>query len=95
MVASLPPRAHFGDCQAVPPEVRFLEGSLGLNTTTEVRRFALQEFCPQEGISPEDLRFRLRSFMCGMDQLPSKSYHQLQVSGNLCTRDRSRSEPDR
>ena len=64
----------------VPPEIRFLEGSLGLNTTTEVRRFALQEFCPQEGISPEDLRFRLRSVMCGMDQLPSKSYHQLQAS---------------
>ncbi|CAM9194373.1 unnamed protein product [Laminaria digitata] len=66
--------------QAVPPEVRFLEGSLGLNTTTEVRRFAMQEFCPQEGISPDELRFRLRSVMCGMDQLPSKSYHQLQVA---------------
>ena len=58
-----------------------MEGALGLNTTTEVRRFALQDFCPQEGMSPEDLRFRVSSLICGLEQLPSKSYHQLQVKG--------------
>lgn len=54
--------------------------ALGLNSTTEVRRYALQDFCQQEGMSPEELRLRVRSFITGLDQLPSKSYHQLQVS---------------
>lgn len=63
-----------------------MEGALGLNTTTEVRRYALQEFCPQEGVSPEDLRFRVRSLVCGLDQLQAKSYHQLQVSMSSCGR---------
>lgn len=65
--------------QSLPAEIQFLEGSLGLNTTTEVRRFALQEFCPEAGISPEELRFRVRSVICGLEQLPSKSYHQIKV----------------
>ena len=56
-----------------------MDAALGLNSTTEVRKYALQEFCPKENMSPEELRFRVRSFITGLDQLPSKSYHQLQV----------------
>lgn len=65
--------------QSLPPEIRFMEGALGLNTTTDVRKFALQKFCPNEGMSPEELRLRIRSLLCSMDQLPRKSYHQLEV----------------
>lgn len=65
--------------KSLPPEIRFMEGALGLNTTTDVRKFALQKFCPNEGMSPEELRLRIRSLLCSMDQLPRKSYHQLEV----------------
>lgn len=51
-----------------------------MSTTTDVRRFALQEFCHKEGLSPEDLRFRMRSLICGLEQMPRNSYHQLQVT---------------
>ncbi|CAN0436541.1 unnamed protein product, partial [Ectocarpus sp. 8 AP-2014] len=63
--------------QGLPAVLRFMDGALGLNTTTDVRRFALKEFCPEEGMAPEDLRLRVRSLITGLDQLPSKSYHQL------------------
>lgn len=66
-------------------EIRFMDNALGLNTTTEVRKYALQEFCPQEGVSPEELNFRVRSLVCSLDQLARKSYHQLQVSLSHCT----------
>ncbi|CAM9875285.1 unnamed protein product [Pylaiella littoralis] len=66
--------------KGLPPVLRFMDGALGLNTTTEVRRYAMQDFCPQEGLSPEELRLRVRSFITGLDQLPSKSYHQLQIA---------------
>ncbi|CAM9686122.1 unnamed protein product [Ectocarpus sp. 12 AP-2014] len=66
--------------KGLPAVLRFMDGALGLNTTTDVRRFALKEFCPKEGMAPEDLRLRVRSLITGLDQLPSKSYHQLQVA---------------
>ncbi|CAM9636609.1 unnamed protein product [Ectocarpus sp. 6 AP-2014] len=66
--------------KGLPAVLRFMDGALGLNTTTDVRRFALKEFCPNEGMAPEDLRLRVRSLITGLDQLPSKSYHQLQVA---------------
>eukprot|EP00903_Cladosiphon_okamuranus_P005770 g5719.t2 len=66
--------------ESLPPVIRFMDAALGLNSTTEVRKYALQEFCPKEKMSPEELRFRVRSFITGLDQLASKSYHQLQVA---------------
>ncbi|CAN0400404.1 unnamed protein product [Discosporangium mesarthrocarpum] len=65
--------------QVLPVEMRFLEGALGLSTTTEVRKFALKEFCPREGLDPAELRFRVRVLLCNMDRLPRGSYSQLQV----------------
>jgi hypothetical protein len=68
----------------LPPEARFLDLALGANTTSEVRRIALQELCPREGISPEELRRRLRSLVCSVDSLERVSYGMLQVSEAQC-----------
>ncbi|CAM9192372.1 unnamed protein product, partial [Phaeothamnion confervicola] len=62
------------------PEIRFLEGSLALNTTSDVRRYALKEFCPETGMAVEDLRGRLRSLLAGAEKLTRGSYSQLLVA---------------
>ncbi|CAM9627488.1 unnamed protein product [Chrysoparadoxa australica] len=62
------------------PELRFLDAALGMATTTEVRRYALQEFCQAEGWTPDQLKQRVRSLLTNMDSLHRSSYGQLQIA---------------
>lgn len=44
----------------LPPELRFIEKALTIQGGTELRRYMIQDFCPQEGITPEGLREGMR-----------------------------------
>ncbi|KAG5192356.1 hypothetical protein JKP88DRAFT_259405 [Tribonema minus] len=64
------------------PEALFLERTLTVGTTSEVRRIALQEICPQAGLTPEEFRRRMRGLCAQLESLPRNSYAQLQLAVN-------------
>ena len=71
----------------LPAELRFLDKALAIGTTTEVRKFALQDFCPAEKMEVEELRTRLRIFLAGFDTLSKNTFanlHQAAFDTYMC-----------
>uniref|UniRef100_A0A7S4D4Y1 Uncharacterized protein n=1 Tax=Heterosigma akashiwo TaxID=2829 RepID=A0A7S4D4Y1_HETAK len=65
----------------LPPEARFLEQALRMNTGTEVRQYALQEFLPREGLDgvPE-LVARVRALGVATEFLSAKTFTSINVA---------------
>jgi len=61
----------------LPPEVRFVEEALRINTGTEMRRFAAEVFCPAEGITTEGLREGIRRLAIQLDSMQIDPYGDL------------------
>lgn len=69
----------------LPPELRFLEKALYTKGGTELRRFMIEEFCPQESITPEALREGLRRLDVQLSNLQIDPYGDFKnVVGTLC-----------
>jgi len=58
----------------LPTEIRFIEKALTIQGGTELRRFMLKDFCPQEGITPEGLREGLRRLYDQMTNMSADPY---------------------
>jgi len=61
----------------LPPEVRFVEEALRIQTGTEMRRFAVEVFCPREGVTPEGLREGVRRLAIQLDSMQIDPYGDL------------------
>jgi len=56
------------------PELKFIDTAAKLETETEVRKFAAQTFCPEAGMSVEDLREDVRYFRNSVQRLSPQNY---------------------
>jgi len=63
--------------EELPLEMQFLEKTLSLNTTTEVRKFASTEFCPEKRITMGDLIRKLRALLVSIEFLSQKTYRNI------------------
>jgi len=69
----------------LPVEVRFIEKSTYIQGGTALRRFIVEEFCPDEGISPEGLREGVRRLDVQLSNMQIDPYGELKsVVGRLC-----------
>lgn len=69
----------------LPVEVRFIEKSSFIQGGTALRRFILEEFCPEEGITPEGLREGVRRLDVQLSNMQIDPYGELKsVVGRLC-----------
>jgi hypothetical protein len=57
-----------------PPEVRFIEVALSIKGGTALRKFAINEFCPNEGITAPALREGLRRLYVQLDNMQIDPY---------------------
>ena len=72
----------FGD---LPPEVRFVEGALGIQGGTALRRYMLEEYCPANNVDPSSLREGLRRLYQQMFNMQLDPYADLTMTlWNLC-----------
>lgn len=60
-----------------PPEMRFLEKALTIKGGTPLRRYMVEEFCPQEDITPEALREGMRRLHQQLDNMQIDPYADL------------------
>lgn len=58
----------------LPPELRFLEKALYTKGGTELRRYMIEEFCPEESITPDALREGLRRLDVQLSNLQIDPY---------------------
>jgi len=69
----------------IPPELRFLEKALYTKGGTELRRYMIEEFCPEEQITPQALREGLRRLDVQLSNLQIDPYGDFKnVVGKLC-----------
>jgi len=69
----------------LPVEVRFIEKSTFIQGGTALRRFMVEEFCPEEGVSPEALREGVRRLDVQLSNMQIDPYGELKnVVGRLC-----------
>lgn len=61
----------------LPVEIRFVEEALRIQTGTEMRKFAVDEFCPREGITAEGLREGVRRLAIQLDSMQIDPYGDL------------------
>jgi len=59
------------------PELKFLDRAFYLPSSTEVRRYAATEFCPEHGMTEAELRRRLRHVLCAIQRLTPTNYLSL------------------
>lgn len=64
----------FGD---FPPEIVFLEEALKVRGGTALRKYMIEEFCPERGITPEMLREGVRRLYQQLDNMPVDPYADL------------------
>lgn len=50
-----------GSAQSLPVEIQYLDTALTIRSGTEIRRWTIKEFCPQNGLTVEQLRERVRA----------------------------------
>jgi len=60
-----------------PPEIVFLEEALKIKGGTALRKYMIDEFCPQRGITPEALREGMRRFFQQLDNMQIDPYADL------------------
>lgn len=69
----------------LPPELRFLEHALYIKGGTQLRRYMLQTFCPNEQITPQALREGLRRLDAQFANLQIDPYGDFKNTlGRLC-----------
>ncbi len=69
----------------LPPEVRFVECASSIKGGTALRQFMIEEFCPQEGITPTALREGLRRLDVALSNMQIDPYGDLKnIVGRLC-----------
>jgi hypothetical protein len=60
-----------------PPEIVFLEQALKIKGGTALRKYMIDEFCPERGITPQVLRERMRRFHHQLDTMQIDPYADL------------------
>jgi hypothetical protein len=61
-----------------PPEIVFLERALAIKGGTPLRKFMIDEFCPEYGITPEGLREGMRRLLGQLENM------QIDPYGDIC-----------
>ncbi len=64
----------FGD---FPPEIAFLEDAFKVKGGTALRKYMIEEFCPNRGITPEGLREGIRRFYQQLENMQIDPYGDL------------------
>jgi hypothetical protein len=64
--------------ELLSPEAKFIELALSVETSSEVRRIALQDICPSYNITPDEFKNLMLNMVMNIDSLPRNSYSQLQ-----------------
>ena len=64
----------FGD---FPPELIFLEEAFKISGGKALRKYMIDEFCPQQGVTPEALREGMRRFYLQLDSMQTDPYGDL------------------
>ena len=62
---------------SLPPEMRFLDKAMIISGGTELRKFAIDEFCAKEGIQIEMLREGIRRLVCQLENMQPDPYGKL------------------
>ena len=60
-----------------PPEIIFLEEAFKISGGKALRKYIIDEFCPQQGITPEALREGMRRFYLQLDSMQTDPYGDL------------------
>ncbi|KAG7361965.1 hypothetical protein IV203_025631 [Nitzschia inconspicua] len=60
-----------------PPEIVFLEQALKIKGGTALRKYMIEEFCPERNITPESLREAMRRFHHQLDTMQIDPYADL------------------
>ncbi len=69
----------------LPSEVRFVEGALGIQGGTALRKYMLEDFCPSNNVDPSSLREGLRRLYQQMFNMQPDPYADLTMTlWNLC-----------
>ena len=69
----------------LPPEVRFVEKALSIQGGTALRKYMLEEFCPENNVDPASLREGLRRLYQQMFNMQIDPYGDLTMTlWNLC-----------
>ena len=69
----------------LPSEVRFVERALGMQGRTALRKYMLEEFCPENNVDPASLREGLRRLYQQMFNMQLDPYADLTMTlWNLC-----------
>ena len=69
----------------LPPEVKFIEKALSIQGGTALRKYMLEEFCPQENVDPASLREGLKRLYQQMFNMQIDPYGDLTMTlWNLC-----------
>jgi len=69
----------------LPPEVKFVEKALGIQGGTALRRYMLEEFCPENNVDPGSLREGLKRLYQQMFNMQIDPYGDLTMTlWNLC-----------
>ena len=69
----------------LPSEVRFVEGALGIQGGTALRKYMLEDFCPKNNVDPSSLREGLRRLYQQMFNMQPDPYADLTMTlWNLC-----------
>jgi len=69
----------------LPPEVRFIEKALSIQGGTSLRKYMLEEFCPENNVDPASLREGLKRLYQQMFNMQIDPYGDLTMTlWNLC-----------
>jgi len=69
----------------LPPEVKFVEKALGITGGTILRKYMLEEFCPENNVDPASLREGLKRLYQQMFNMQIDPYGDLTMTlWNLC-----------
>jgi hypothetical protein len=61
----------------LPPEIRFVDAAMSIPTGTEVRRYASEVFCREEGVEPAALREGVRRLVVQLENMQPDPYGKL------------------
>jgi len=78
----------------LPPELRFIAAAGKISSGTELRRFMIEDFCPEEDITPEALREGLRRIVVSLQQMQVENYGDLAILADKLADAMAKGTPD-
>jgi len=78
----------------LPPELRFIAAAGKISSGTELRRYMIEDFCPQEGIEPEALREGVRRLVVSLQQMQIENYGDFAILADKLADAMAKGSPD-